>query len=165
MSRFGTQGLNRLLRGEVAAAGGDVNPADGKAMLKWLGLGGAVLATCIAAGMAVTMLSLRECVLLAAVVILAVTVGLLLKRHQWFHRTLAAERRHLRTAVDNIPQGLVLYDASAHIVVCNQPYINMFGLSADVARQGSSMQRLIAHRAETGSFDGDVEAFCGEIIR
>jgi len=165
MSRFGTQGLNRLLRGEVAAAGGDVNPADGKAMLKWLGLGGAVLATSIAAGMAVTMLSLRECVLLAAVVILAVTVGLLLKRHQWFHRTLAAERRHLRTAVDNIPQGLVLYDASAHIVVCNQPYINMFGLSADVARQGSSMQRLIAHRAETGSFDGDVEAFCGEIIR
>ena len=27
------------------------------------------------------------------------------------------------------------------------------------------MQRLIAHRQETGSFDGDVEAFCSAIIR
>jgi len=27
------------------------------------------------------------------------------------------------------------------------------------------MQRLIAHRKETGSFDGDVESFCGAIIR
>src|SRR5437868_3116686 len=165
MSRFGIHSLGRRLRGEASAPAGDVDPADSGAMPKWLGLGGAVLAASIAAGMAVTSLSLRECVLLAVVAILALTVALLPKRHQWFHRTLAAERRHLRTAVDNIPQGLVLYDASARIVVCNQPYLDMFGLSPDVARQGSTMQRLIAHRAETGSFDGDVEAFCSAIIR
>ena len=75
------------------------------------------------------------------------------------------ERRQLRTAVDNIPQGLVLYDASARIVVCNKPYIEMFGLSPDIAKQGCTMQRLIQHRKETGSFDGDVEAFCAAIIR
>src|ERR1043166_5096422 len=134
MSRFGIHSLGRLLRGEQSPLAGDADPADGKAMLRWLGLGGAALAACIAAGMAVTTLSLRECVLLAAVAILAVTVALLLRRHQWFHRTLAADRRKLRTSVDNIPQGLVLYDASARIVVCNQPYLDMFGLSADVAK-------------------------------
>lgn len=165
MSRFGKLSFGRLLRGESSAPLDGVDPAEGKAMLKWLGLGCAVLAASIAAGMAVNTLSLRECVLLAAVAILAATVGLLLKRHQGFHRTLAAERRQLRTAVDNIPQGLVLYDASARIVVCNQPYIDMFGLSPDIARQGCTMQRLIAHRQETGSFDGDVEAFCSAIIR
>jgi diguanylate cyclase (GGDEF)-like protein/PAS domain S-box-containing protein len=165
MTRFGIQSFGRWLRGAAAASAGDVDPVEGRAMLKWLGLGSAVLAGCIAAGMAVTSLSLRECVLLAAVAILALTVGFLLRRHQWFHRTLAAERRQLRTAVDNIPQGLVLYDASARIVVCNRPYLNMFGLSADVAKQGCTMQRLIAHRQETGSFDGDVEAFCSAIIR
>ena len=90
---------------------------------------------------------------------------LLLRGHQRFDRTLAAERRQLRTAVDNIPQGLVLYDASARIVICNQPYIDMFGLSPDVAKRGCTMQRLIEHRKETGSFDGDVEAFCAAIIR
>jgi diguanylate cyclase (GGDEF)-like protein/PAS domain S-box-containing protein len=165
MRRFGIHSFGQWLRGAAVAPAGDVDPAEGRAMLKWLGLGSAVLAACIAAGMAVTSLALRECVLLAAVAILALTVGFLLRRHQWFHHTLAAERRQLRTAVDNIPQGLVLYDASARIVVCNRPYLDMFGLSADVAKQGCTMQRLIAHRQETGSFDGDVEAFCSAIIR
>src|SRR5882724_4260791 len=154
MRGFGIHSFGRSLRGEAAAPAHDVDPAEGKARLKWLGLGCAVLATCIS-GIALTALSLRECVLLAAVAILALTVGLLLRRHQWFHRTLAAERRQLRTAVDNIPQGLVLYDASAKIVVCNKPYIEMFGLSPDIAKQGCTMQRLIQHRKETGSFDGD----------
>ena len=78
---------------------------------------------------------------------------------------LAAERRQLTVAVNNIPQGLVLYDASARIVICNQPYIDMFGLSPDVAKPGCTMHRLIEHRKETGSFDGDVDAFCNAIIR
>jgi diguanylate cyclase (GGDEF)-like protein/PAS domain S-box-containing protein len=163
--RYGIHSFGRLLRGEKVGQPHDVDPAGGTAMLKWLGLGGAVLAICIAAGMAFTTTSLRESVLLAVVAILALTIGLLLRRHQWFHRALAAERRQLRTAVDNIPQGLVLYDASARIVACNQPYVEMFGLSPDVAKQGCTMQRLIAHRAETGSFDGDVDAFCNAIIR
>ncbi|WP_456734391.1 EAL domain-containing protein [Bradyrhizobium sp. USDA 3364] len=68
------------------------------------------------------------------------------------------------TAVNNIPQGLVLYDASARIIICNRPYLEMFGLSPDVAKPGCTMQRLIAHRQETGSFDGDVDAFCDAII-
>jgi diguanylate cyclase (GGDEF)-like protein/PAS domain S-box-containing protein len=165
MSSLGLDRFRRLLRGELASPADDVDSAEGRVILKWLGLGSAVLATCIAAGAAITTLSLRECVLLAVVAVLALTVALLLKRHQWFHQTLAAERRQLRTAVDNIPQGLVLYDASARIVVCNTPYIEMFGLSPDIAKQGCTMQRLIAHRQETGSFDGDVEAFCGAIIR
>jgi len=80
-------------------------------------------------------------------------------------RRLAAERRQLSIAVNNIPQGLVLYDASARVIVCNQPYRDMFGLSPDIARPGCTMQQLIGHRKETGSFDGDVEEFCATIIR
>jgi diguanylate cyclase (GGDEF)-like protein len=41
----------------------------------------------------------------------------------------------------------------------------MFGLSPEVAKPGCTMQDLIAHRKATGSFDGDVEQFCGDIIR
>ena len=115
--------------------------------------------------MATSTWGVRERVLLAIVVILAVIVGLLLRRHRWSGRRLAAERRQLSVAVNNIPQGLVLYDSSARIIICNQPYIEMFGLSPEVARQGCSMQRLIQHRKETGSFDGDVDAFCKAIIR
>ncbi|MCW5701768.1 putative bifunctional diguanylate cyclase/phosphodiesterase [Bradyrhizobium sp.] len=165
MSRCGKHSFGRLLDSATAAPADDVEPAAGRAMLKGVALGCTVLAASIAVGMAIPVLSALECMLLSVITVLAVAVGLLLKRHQWLHRSLAAERRQLRTAVDNIPQGLVLYDASARIVVCNQPYLEMFGLSPDVAKQGCTMQRLIAHRQETGSFDGDVEAFCAAIIR
>ena len=89
----------------------------------------------------------------------------MLRRDRLTDRRLAAERRQLSIAVNNIPQGLVLYDASARIIICNQPYLDMFGLSSDVAKPGCTMQRLIAHRKETGSFDGDVDAFCNAIIQ
>jgi diguanylate cyclase (GGDEF)-like protein/PAS domain S-box-containing protein len=75
------------------------------------------------------------------------------------------EKQRLDTAVNNIPQGLVVYDASAHVTVCNQRYLEMFGLSSDVVKPGCTMQDLINHRKETGSFDGDVELFCENIIR
>ena len=75
------------------------------------------------------------------------------------------EKQRLDTAVNNIPQGLVVYDKSGRITVCNDRYIEMFGLSPAVARPGNFMQDLIAHRKETGSFDGDVDEFCGAIMR
>jgi diguanylate cyclase (GGDEF)-like protein len=109
--------------------------------------------------------SLREQMLFALVAVLAAAVGVLLRRYRLTGQRLAAERRQLALAVNNIPQGLVLYDASARIVICNEPYIEMFGLSPEVAKQGCTMQRLIGHRKETGSFDGDVDAFCSAIIQ
>ena len=51
------------------------------------------------------------------------------------------------------------------IMVCNQRYIEMFGLSPDVVKPGCTLQDLIAHRKATGSFDGDVEQFCADIMR
>ena len=103
-----------------------------------------LIAAAILADMATSAWGVREHVLLAVVAILAVIVGLLLRRHRLSDQRLAAERRQLSVAVNNIPQGLVLYDASARIVICNQPYIEMFGLSPDVAKPGCTMQRLIA---------------------
>ena len=161
MSRFRIDSLERWLRGEHVAEADDVMPHDG--MPKVLGIGTAVLVAAIVANIVLES-SWLEFSLLVAIALLTLAITLLLKRHQWYHRALAYERRQLRTAVDNIPQGLVLYDATARIVVCNKPYVEMFGLSTDVAKEGCTIQRLIQHRKETGSFDGDVEAFCAAII-
>ena len=87
------------------------------------------------------------------------------RKHQLSNRRLAVERRELSVAVNNIPQGLVLYDNSSRVTVCNQRYIEMFGLSPDVAKPGCTMYELISHRKETGSFSGDVGEFCASIRR
>ena len=57
-------------------------------------------------------------------------------------------------------QGLLLFDSSQRLVICNQRYIEMYGLSADIIKPGCSFRDVIAHRKETGSFDGDVDAVC-----
>ena len=144
--------------------GGPVSPADRAGIVRTVAFGCVLLAAVILADIAISESSLREHILFALVAVLAVIVGLLLRRHRLTDQKLAAERRQLAIAVNNIPQGLVLYDASARIIICNQPYIEMFGLSPEVVKPGCTMQRLIAHRKETGSFDGDVDAFCNAII-
>jgi diguanylate cyclase (GGDEF)-like protein len=144
--------------------GAPARPADKAGIVRRIAFGCVLLATTISADIAISTWSLREDILFAVVGVLAVIVGLLLRRHRLTDERLAAERLELAIAVNNIPQGLVLYDASARIIICNRPYIEMFGLSPDVVKPGCTMQRLIAHRKETGSFDGDVDAFCAAII-
>jgi len=142
-----------------------MNPARKVGTARGLAICAVLIGAAITADVATSTWGARERLLLAVVAILAAIVGLLLRRHRLSNQRLAVERRQLSVAVNNIPQGLVLYDASARIIICNQPYIEMFGLSPDVAKPGCTMQRLIQHRKETGSFDGDVDEFCAAIIR
>src|SRR5205814_8638540 len=104
MSGFGTNGFERRLRGDGDRDALEAGPVDGAATLQWLGLGGLVAVTAVLACFALAASSLREGALLAVAAVLALTVALLLKRHQRFDRTQTAERRQLRTAVNNIPQ-------------------------------------------------------------
>jgi len=80
-------------------------------------------------------------------------------------RQLEAEKHRLDTALNNMTQGLVQYDASARIVTFNQRYIDMYNLSRDVVKPGLHYYDLIQHRKDTGSYDGDVRAFCDPIMR
>src|SRR5450432_417815 len=100
-----------------------------------------------------------------AIAFIAAAIVRLELKHQSSHRRLVVERRALSVAVNNIPQGLVLYDNSTRVTVCNQRYIEMFGLSPEVAKPGCTMHELISHRKETGSFEGDVGEFCASIVR
>ena len=77
---------------------------------------------------------------------------------------LEAERRRLDTALNNMIQGLVMYDASSHIVTVNQRYIDMFDLSPEIVKPGCHFRDLVQHRKDTGSFEGDVEEFCSSIL-
>jgi diguanylate cyclase (GGDEF)-like protein/PAS domain S-box-containing protein len=80
-------------------------------------------------------------------------------------RRLEAEKHRLDTALNNMTQGLVQYDASSRIVTFNQRYIDMYNLSREVVKPGLHYYDLIQHRKDTGSFDGDVRAFCDPIMR
>ena len=77
-----------------------------------------------------------------------------------------AERAHnllLDTALNNMSQGLCMFDAEARLVVCNRRYIAMYGLSTDVAKPGCSLRDLLRHRIERDTFLGDPDAYSIEL--
>ena len=80
-------------------------------------------------------------------------------------RYLKEQHRRLNIAVSNMAQGLLLFDASERLVLCNQQYLEMFGLSSDVVRPGCSLREVILHRQNTGSLTGDVEEYCEKVRR
>ncbi|MFB9268155.1 EAL domain-containing protein [Bradyrhizobium erythrophlei] len=99
-----------------------------------------------------------------AVVIVVVTIFLIVRQlrrqHAAAQRRLSEKSQHLDTAINNMTQGLLLFDASARLVICNQQYIDMFSISPDVAKPGCHLRDLILHRQATGSFVGDVDEYC-----
>ena len=70
---------------------------------------------------------------LLAVMVVIVTIWLIarqLKRqHRAAQRLLVEKSQHLDTAINNMTQGLLLFNATGHLVICNQSYLEMFGVS------------------------------------
>jgi diguanylate cyclase (GGDEF)-like protein/PAS domain S-box-containing protein len=101
--------------------------------------------------------------------VIAFTLFLIVRKLSAQHRDaeqrLALEKERLDTAVNNMSQGLLLYDENARIVLFNQRYLDMYGLSREVVKPGLHFCELIAYRKRIGSFKGDADAFCERTLR
>jgi diguanylate cyclase (GGDEF)-like protein len=101
---------------------------------------------------------------LAIAGVLIAIVRKLLEQHRRSRERLMLEKQRLDRAVNNMTQGLLLFDAEQRLVVCNQRYIEMYGLSPEVVKPGSSFHDIIAHRRATGSFTGDVDNYVARVL-
>jgi methyl-accepting chemotaxis protein len=72
--------------------------------------------------------------------------------------------RLLSIAIDNMTQGVVMFDAAERLVVCNDRFLDMYGLSRDVVKPGCTFLDVINNRKTTGSLDIDVEKYRAEVI-
>jgi diguanylate cyclase (GGDEF)-like protein/PAS domain S-box-containing protein len=101
-------------------------------------------------------------------IIAAVILMLIVRRLSWQHQAsqnrVKLEKQRLDTAVENMTQGLTLFDRSKRLVVCNQRYIEMYGLSPDVVKPGCYLRDLIVHRNELGLVQVDVDEYCTRIL-
>ena len=65
---------------------------------------------------------------------------------------LETQKLQLDAALTNMSQGLLMFDSSERIVVCNSRYIEMYRLSSQVVKPGCSLRELLKHRVAAGSF-------------
>ena len=66
--------------------------------------------------------------------------------------------------INNMTQGVILFDAYERVLVCNDRYIEMYGLSPDVVKPGCTLLDLINNRITTGSLNIDAENYRDEIL-
>ena len=70
---------------------------------------------------------------------------------------------HLDAAVNNMPQGLLMFDASERLVVCNDRYIEMYGLSREIVKPGCSVPELLRYRVASGQLTIDPDEYRREL--
>jgi diguanylate cyclase (GGDEF)-like protein len=71
----------------------------------------------------------------------------------------------LEVALNNMALGLVMFDAHERIVVCNDVYVRMYGLSRDIAKPSCLLIDLLRHRIETGgSLNVDAEQYRRDLL-
>ncbi|MGJ4939040.1 bifunctional diguanylate cyclase/phosphodiesterase [Bradyrhizobium sp. HKCCYLS1011] len=96
---------------------------------------------------------------------LFIVVRRLMRDHEASQQRLTLEKLRLDKAVNNMTQGLLMFDASERLVICNQRYIDMYGLSRDIVKPGCRFSDLIAHRKAVGSLAGDETAYAASVLR
>ena len=97
-----------------------------------------------------------------SVLLIAAVLFLVVRKLSQQHQL---EKQRLDTAINNMTQGLLLFDASQRLVVCNQRYVEMFGVSTDVVKPGCTIRELLEHRRDIGNFKGNVEEYCSTLIQ
>jgi diguanylate cyclase (GGDEF)-like protein len=74
------------------------------------------------------------------------------------------EKQRLNSAVNNMTQGLSLFDSSQRLVVCNKRYVEMLDVSADVVKPGCSLRDLVEHRKKMGLLKDEVDEHCSIVL-
>jgi diguanylate cyclase (GGDEF)-like protein/PAS domain S-box-containing protein len=75
-----------------------------------------------------------------------------------------AQNLRFEAALNNMTQALLMFDKDRRLVICNERYIRMYGLSRDVVKPGCTLRQLLEHRRELGEFAEDIDAYMKEII-
>ena len=72
------------------------------------------------------------------------------------------ERQNLRldAAVNNISQGLCMFDARGRLVICNTPYASIYDLPERLLKPGTKLEDILGHLFDRGmSADGNREGY------
>ena len=67
------------------------------------------------------------------------------------YRKVRQQQLALATAIHHMSQGLTMFDKGERLILCNDRYIELYGLSRNVVRPGCTVRQLVDHRIETGT--------------
>ena len=103
----------------------------------------------------------------ADVVLLAVALALAALLIAALAALIRERRRNtlLSAALENLVQGVSMYDGRARLVLCNNRYIEMSILPPENFRPGTPLREILVRRAKIGAFAGDPDEYVDGALR
>jgi PAS domain S-box-containing protein len=72
-------------------------------------------------------------------------------------------KAELGAALNNMDQGLIMLDARANVILVNQQYKKMYGLTDEMVHPGCSLRDLVKVRTERGLLTGGIDDYLSVI--
>ena len=130
-------GFSRLIASQVSAL------SDFLSSLTWPGLAGAIFVCVLAVAGAIGLIQRAR-----------MAMGL---------AGPAGESGLLAAALNNMSQGLCMFDRQQRLIICNSRYAEMYGLPSRLSRPGTTLRQILEYRVEQGDYPGgDPEVFIRE---
>jgi len=73
--------------------------------------------------------------------------------------------RLARIALNNMTQGLCMFDGAARLVLCNMSYIEMHHLQREQLRGGIPLRELLNLRIQSSTFSGDPDRYVADCLK
>src|SRR5262249_28511604 len=73
------------------------------------------------------------------------------RRLSYSQASLAQTSQQLDAALNNMPQGLVMFDGGQRMVVCNRRFTEMYGLAPRQTQTGTRLVSILEARAAVGT--------------
>jgi len=77
--------------------------------------------------------------------------------------SLSETNAQLDAALNNMRQGLCMYDAQARLVLCNDLYRKMYGLSAEATRRGTAYREILQDQIDADNFHQEPDSYIASI--
>ena len=79
-------------------------------------------------------------------------------------RRMRADNSRMGVAINNMSQGLCMFDGHERLVICNSRYMELYQLSEDVVKPGCTLTSLLEHRIANGTFSRDPGEYRRELV-
>ena len=78
-------------------------------------------------------------------------------------RRVSEQNLRFAAALNNMGQGLLMFDSAGRLVLFNQPYLLMYGISPEKVKAGCSLVDLLRLRKAAGTFKGDPDKYVAKL--
>jgi len=80
-------------------------------------------------------------------------------------RRLREQSAQTVAALNDMPQGLCMFDSTQRLIVCNKQYAEMYGLSDEQTKPGTTLRAILKYRIAQGNAPEDHEKYINDRIK